>query len=396
MLAKKILVGMTLAFMLAAPTTHAEEEDYSDEWSDVAEIPPEDDESTSSNSRIDNSPVSIQDWRREQFGDNRSNREQNPPPESENPPENPPPEVENPPENPPPEIENPPIENPPEQIDPIENPPIEKPPIDNPPDQIDPNENPPDILPGDDEFEPLDNDNKSLENQPPIDDEFLNQPPIDDQFFNKPPIDDESFNRENLPPTEDELFGDENLTPEEIKQQKKDEKKQRKAEKKAEKQFKKDVKKATYKALFSEAPYTYMLNRESIEWKKVPGRMDEYMVDCWICVIKTPKDVRDQAALFMSEIDDLGDREYTLQHYYIRPASRKIQFLSELEIVGYAQNSISERPYSDSHWEILIPGSVEERIYRLVVKEVGTKKATEKGHRSLGEKIEDRLHISIT
>ena len=92
---------MTLAFMLATPTTHAEEdEDYSDEWIDIAEIPPDPSESdeSESNLNVDNNPVSIQEWRREQFGDDKAHaqRAENSPPEVENPPDENPQPFENP------------------------------------------------------------------------------------------------------------------------------------------------------------------------------------------------------------------------------------------------------------------------------------------------------------
>lgn len=437
MLAKKILAGVTIAFMLATPVTHAEEEDYSDEWNDIPEIPPES-ESTS-RARIDTNPVSIQDWRREQFGDNRSNQNpppevKNPPAEVENPPENPPEENNPPPEvkDPPPEIENPPIQEPPIENPPeVKDPPNEIQPIENPPAIVEPDENPPEIFPNEDELRQLEE--NSEQNLQPIDqidqvdqnnqidqidqnyqndridpinqidqNDQKNLPPVDENFFemqNLPPIDENYFDLENQPSVDENISDDlnTNLTPEQIeKRQKKEAKKQRKAEKKEAKQFKKAVNAATYKALFSETPYIYLLNRESVEWKKVPYRMDEYMIDCWICIVESPAATMDQSALDMSILNDLDDKEYTLEHYLIRPAAKKIQFLSELEVVGYAQNTISERAYNDSHWQSLVPGSIEERIYKTVVQELGSKKASSKGQRSWKDILDDEFHISIT
>ena len=55
--------------------------------------------------------------------------------------------------------------------------------------------------------------------------------------------------------------------------------------------------------------------------------------------------------------------KYFLSHYYIRPKTRQIQFLSELEVTGRPDNAITERPYSSLHWENLVPGSIEDDIY---------------------------------
>ena len=61
--------------------------------------------------------------------------------------------------------------------------------------------------------------------------------------------------------------------------------------------------------------------------------------------------------------------KYYLMHYYLRPKTQQIQFLSELEVAGgRPNNDVKERGYQSQNWENLIPDSVEDVIYHGVVK----------------------------
>ena len=88
-------------------------------------------------------------------------------------------------------------------------------------------------------------------------------------------------------------------------------------------------------------------------------------------------------------------KKYFLEHYYIRPKTRQIQFLCELEVVGRPQNTISERAYDYKNWENLIPGSIETAIYYGVLDVIGTGKANAKGHMTATDMLEEYLRISI-
>ena len=69
-----------------------------------------------------------------------------------------------------------------------------------------------------------------------------------------------------------------------------------------------------------------------------------------------------------SDDEDAKAGKYYLEHYYLNPKSKQIQFLCELEVTGRPSNAIKERPYSSQNWENLVPGSVEDDIYHAVVK----------------------------
>ena len=88
---------------------------------------------------------------------------------------------------------------------------------------------------------------------------------------------------------------------------------------------------------------------------------------------------------------------YYLEHYYIRPDKEQIQFLSELEVTGRPSNAITERPYNESNWEKLVPGSIEDEIYRAVVKNVkDIPKKNDAGEKSsVRDAIEEYLRISL-
>ncbi len=163
----------------------------------------------------------------------------------------------------------------------------------------------------------------------------------------------------------------------------------------AEEAFKKAVKAAPYKALFSDAPYVYLLNKQSAVWKRVPYKVDEYMIDCWVCIVETDETNLDLVAVQMSDRSNINDKKYVLQHYLIRPVQQRIQFVSGFEVEGRAKNSIKERAYDPSSWEPLIPGSIEDSIYQSVVGIMGTKKAQEKGHMTFWDHLDKDLGIAI-
>lgn len=156
--------------------------------------------------------------------------------------------------------------------------------------------------------------------------------------------------------------------------------------------------------------YIYYLDRETVSWKKMPYSTTEMMADVWIRMIER----NDDELLSDSEIDDvilaaeegkqfrpedlevLRHQKYHLEHYYIRPKTQQIQYLVELsDIEGNPQNTINERNYSYANWESLVPNSVEYRIYRGVVKVIGTGRASQDAPVTFADMLEEYARISI-
>jgi hypothetical protein len=94
-------------------------------------------------------------------------------------------------------------------------------------------------------------------------------------------------------------------------------------------------------------------------------------------------------------MDVLKHKKYFLQHYYIRPKTKQIQFLCELEVVGHPQNTVSEREYDYKNWENLIPSSIESMIYHMTLRSVSMKGSSEKGRMSVADMFDEYLRISI-
>ena len=162
--------------------------------------------------------------------------------------------------------------------------------------------------------------------------------------------------------------------------------------------------------------YTYYLDKNSVQWKKLPYSTSEYMADVWIRMIeREPKPLDDDMATYGAEnfraqialareqgyqyppedIKVLSQQAYVLEHYYLRPKTKQVQFLCELEVFGRPQNTINERAYDYKNWENLVPGSVESVIYAGVIKTIGTKKASEKGHMTFVDMLEEYGRFSL-
>ena len=183
---------------------------------------------------------------------------------------------------------------------------------------------------------------------------------------------------------------------------------------KTEKEKKLKTQKARFVKLLSDETYEYYLDRSAVRWVNMPYSTSEYMADVWIRMIE--KDDRNSDDLYQylssgdSEIADAAERgiaytevdkkvlrskKYFLEHYYIRPKTKQIQFLCELEVIGRPQNAISERPYEYKNWENLIPGSVESYIYNGVLSEIGTGKANKRGHMTFVDMLDEYARIAL-
>jgi len=144
--------------------------------------------------------------------------------------------------------------------------------------------------------------------------------------------------------------------------------------------------KPKYAWLMDDTSYRYYVDAENLKWMRVPYRADEYMIDVWVLLTSIDPSVPDHYP-----------EKYFLEHYYLWPKNRKVQFLSEVEVHGRPQNLVSEREYNVKNWENLIPGSMEDRIYSnllKLMKETGVGGSTPPRD-SFRDMLEEYLRISL-
>ena len=162
--------------------------------------------------------------------------------------------------------------------------------------------------------------------------------------------------------------------------------------------------------------YIYYLDKNSVQWKKMPYSTSEYIADVWVRMIeRTPRELDNDMATYGAEnfnaeislareqgyqyaaedLQVLRNQAYVLEHYYLRPKTKQIQFLCELEVFGRPQNTVSERAYDYRNWENLVPGSVESVIYEATIKIIGTWKSTERGHMTFSDMLDEYLRIAL-
>ena len=123
----------------------------------------------------------------------------------------------------------------------------------------------------------------------------------------------------------------------------------------------KKVKERYLKIIRDENGFAYYLDTRTARWRYLPYSANEKIIDVWV------KLVQEGAGELAAAEDYSYPQTYFLEHYYIRPDRQQIQFLCELEVTGRPQNAIKERDYSPANWEGLVPGSVEDEIYRATV-----------------------------
>ena len=146
-----------------------------------------------------------------------------------------------------------------------------------------------------------------------------------------------------------------------------------------------------FRYLLQEGGYIYYLDKESARWVNCP-HSNEQMLEVWVKLVDTS-----EGGTASSDNGYSYSNHYYLEHYYIRPNKEQIQFLSELEVTGRPSNAVTERPYNESNWEKLVPGSIEDEIYRAVVKNVNDiPKKNDAGEKaSVRDAIEEYLRISL-
>ena len=162
--------------------------------------------------------------------------------------------------------------------------------------------------------------------------------------------------------------------------------------------------------------YTYYLDKSTVQWKRVPYLANEYMADVWVRMVeREPSRLSDDMASYGAEnfraevalardrgyqyapedLKVLRSQSYVLEHYYLRPKTKQIQFLCELEVFGRPQNAINERAYDYKNWENLVPGSVESAIYDATIKIIGKSKADSKGHMTFIDMLDEYARIAL-
>lgn len=162
-------------------------------------------------------------------------------------------------------------------------------------------------------------------------------------------------------------------------------------------QAKENDKNVRYVKLFTDNSFNYYMDKTSAQWIKCPNTSDEYIIDVWIKMDRIEED-NAQAA---GEGEQYSyPTKYYLEHYYMRPSTKQVQFLCELEVTGRPDNNIRQREYDVKNWEYLIPDSIEDNIYQGVVNIMGEKhNANGKGVKgvlsSAGDLLEDVFRISI-
>ena len=144
--------------------------------------------------------------------------------------------------------------------------------------------------------------------------------------------------------------------------------------------------KVRYVYLFEDNGFAYFLDSQTARWKNIPYTESEEILDVWIKLVKVEAD------------DEYSyPQKYFLEHYYLRPKTKQIQFLSELEVTGRPDNTAKERPYSVRNWENLVPGSLEDEIYTKVLNEIKKSDGNRlwPKHKSVRDVLEDVFRISL-
>ena len=140
--------------------------------------------------------------------------------------------------------------------------------------------------------------------------------------------------------------------------------------------------------LFSDDGFNYYLDSVS-SCRTTPPSGSAKLLEVWIKLLPLG---------LAPETEVVIDQTYYLQHYMLWPDREQIMFLAELEVEGRPDNNIKERPFDGRNWEKLVPGSLEDNIYRECMKYRSSlkkrgpqKKTTSK----IGDVLEDTFHISL-
>ena len=154
---------------------------------------------------------------------------------------------------------------------------------------------------------------------------------------------------------------------------------------------KKKAPKARYAQILTDNGYRYDLDTRNLRWIPLPHSSDEYIIDVWVKLTQeAPNDGSDGTYTY--------PEKYYLAHYYVRPKTRQIQFLSELEVTGgRPDNTVKGRGYQAQNWEDLTPDSIEDAIYASAVKHAGKNRlgSASRNNMSIRDAVEEYLRVSF-
>ena len=146
-----------------------------------------------------------------------------------------------------------------------------------------------------------------------------------------------------------------------------------------------------YAQILTDNGYRYDLDTRNLRWIPLPHSGDEYIIDVWVKLTQeSPDSGSDGTYTYPAK--------YYLTHYYVRPKTRQIQFLSELEVTGgRPDNTVKGRGYQAQNWEDLTPDSIEDVIYESAVAHVGKNKlgGSSYGNMSIRDAVEEYLRIAL-
>ncbi len=118
-----------------------------------------------------------------------------------------------------------------------------------------------------------------------------------------------------------------------------------------------------YLLISMDSKFAYYLDRVSARWIKEPDT-NAKVIDVWLRLVDINSLKNPVLGQYMKSVPR---GEYLLDHYYIKPYTRQVQFLCELDISGQPANNVVQNAYSANNWEYVIPGSVEDHIYNSVM-----------------------------
>lgn len=154
---------------------------------------------------------------------------------------------------------------------------------------------------------------------------------------------------------------------------------------------KKKAPQARYAQILTDNGYRYDLDTKNLRWIPLPHSGDEYIIDVWVKLTQeAPNDGSDGTYTY--------PEKYYLAHYYVRPKTRQIQFLSELEVTGgRPDNTVKGRGYQAQNWEDLTPDSIEDAIYASAVKHAGKNRlgGASRNNMSIRDAVEEYLRVSF-
>lgn len=173
-------------------------------------------------------------------------------------------------------------------------------------------------------------------------------------------------------------------------------------ETKEETKKRKDKEDARYTLLLSDSGYDYYLDHRASHWSQLPHG-SEQILDTWVKLV--PQKTEEESA---QDGSYTYPQKFYLAHYYIRPKTQQIQFLSELEVTGgRPDNTVQGRGYNAQNWEDLTPDSIEDEIYHNALTQFKNRKnkknplhfftdlTGEDGPKNLRDAIEEYFRISI-